>query len=553
VTQSRIQRRRQARRFMLVPLVLTALVATSGAASAGRVATPPLAPAALTADFPAGWEGFHTYAEMSADIAAVAAAHPDIVSEFSIGKSYQGRDLWAVKISDNVGVDEDEPEVLFDGLHHAREHMALEMTLAIMHWLVNGYGTDATITRLVNTREIWIVFNVNPDGGEYDIAGGKYHYWRKNRQPTPGSTSIGTDLNRNYDNHWGCCGGASANPASNLFRGAKAFSAPETRALSGFINSRVIGGRQQIRTAITFHTSGRLILWAYGYARTDIPPDMTVADHAVLVAMARHMGSLNGYKPEQASDLYIDSGTERDWEYGRHRIFAYTFELTAGGQYPDDSQIGPETLRNKSSILYLIDKAACPYAAIGQAQAFCGPLWDDFEIARGWRANPNGTDTATSGRWERGNPQPTSSNGARQLGTTTSGSANLVTGKLAGSLVNSNDVDGGTTSVGSPDFSLPAGGTYAVKFRYYFSHGSTSDSRDALRVRIVRDDGTEATLFQELGRPRDDVAAWATATVAIPASFVGATSHLVISASDGGPANLIEAGVDDVSVMRVGP
>jgi hypothetical protein len=321
-----------------------------------------------------------------------------------------------------------------------------------------------------------------------------------------------------------------------------------------FINSRVVNRRQQIRTAITFHTSGRLILWAYGYTYTDVPADMTAADHAVLAAMGKHMASLNGYKPEQASDLYIDSGTERDWEYGRHRIFAYTFELTAGGDYPDDSQIGPETRLNKSAILYLIEKAYCPYSAIGQAQAFCGPLWDDFEVSRGWRVNPNGTDTATSGRWERGNPQATwSGSSPRQLGTTTSGSADLVTGKLAGSQANSNDVDGGTTTVRSPDFTLPAGGTYAVRFRYYFSHGPTSDANDAFRVSIVGDDGSEGVLLQELGRPRDDPAAWATATIAIPASFVGGTSHLLIAATDGGAASVIEAGVDDVSVMRVGP
>jgi carboxypeptidase T len=544
-------------RLLILPLVVAALIATTVDAAAGRVATPPLAPSALNVEFPAGWEGFHTHGEMSADIdavvAAAAVAHPNIIRKFSIGRSYQGRELWAVKISDNVDVDEAEPEVLFDGLHHAREHMALEMTLAIMHWLVDGYGNDATITNLVDNREIWVVFNVNPDGGEYDISGGRYHLWRKNRQPTPGSTSIGTDLNRNYDNHWGCCGGASANPASNLYRGPRPFSAPETRAMRDFVNSRVINGRQQIRTAITFHTSGRLILWAYGYTKTDIPPDMTSADHAVTVAMAKAMAARNGYKPEQASDLYIDSGTERDWEYGKHRIFAYTFELTPGGAYPDDSAIGPETRRNKSAIFYLIGRAACPYAIIGQAQAYCGPLWDDFEIGRGWTVNPNGTDTATSGRWERGNPSPTAGNGARQLGTTTSGSADIVTGRLAGTSVNSNDVDGGTTSVRSPDFTLAAGASYAVRFRYYFSHSAASDIRDELRVRIVRDDGTEVSLFHEAGRPRDDVAAWATANVAIPAAFVGATSHLLITASDRGPGNLVEAGVDDVSVMRVGP
>ena len=545
------------RQLLVISLVVAALGATTVDAAAGRVATPPLTPAALTNEFPAGWEGFHTYAEMSADIdatvAAAAIAHPNIIRKFSIGKSYQGRDLWAVKISDNVDVDENEPEVLFDGLHHAREHMAVEMTLAIMHWLVDGYGTDPTITSLVNGREIWIVFNVNPDGGEYDISGGRYHFWRKNRQPTPGSTAIGTDLNRNYDNHWGCCGGSSSNPASNLYRGPARFSAPETRAMRDFINGRVVNGRQQIRTAVTFHTSGRLILWAYGYTRTDVPADMTTADHAVTVAMAKAMAAKNGYKPEQASDLYIDSGTERDWEYGRHRIFAYTFELTPGGDYPDDSTIGPETRRNKTAILYLISKAGCPYAVIGQAQAYCGPLWDDFEIGRGWTVNPTATDTATSGRWERGNPSSTSSNGARQLGTTTSGSADLVTGRLAGTSANANDVDGGTTSVRSPDFTLPAGGTYAVRLRYYFSHDSRSDNRDELRLRIVRDDGTTVTLFHEVGSSRDDPAVWATGTFAIPASFVGSTSHLLVSASDRGPGNLIEAGVDDVSVMRVGP
>ena len=140
---------------------------------------------ATATEFPAGRTGYHSYTETTAEVAAVAAAHPDIVSRFSIGKSYQGRDIWAVKISDNVGVDEAEPEVMFDGTHHSDEHMATEMTLHILHWLVDGYGTVPRITNIVNSREIWIVFTVNPDGAEYDISGGKFHYWRKNRQPTP--------------------------------------------------------------------------------------------------------------------------------------------------------------------------------------------------------------------------------------------------------------------------------------------------------------------------------------------------------------------------------
>src|SRR6185437_2254367 len=85
---------------------------------------------AAAAGFPPRDSLYHDYAEMVADIQAVEVAHPDIVHVFSIGKSYQGRDIWAAKISDNVATDENEPEVLFDGLHHAREHLSAEQAIA---------------------------------------------------------------------------------------------------------------------------------------------------------------------------------------------------------------------------------------------------------------------------------------------------------------------------------------------------------------------------------------------------------------------------------------
>ena len=126
---------------------------------------------------------------MVAELDKAVADHPAIVRKFSIGKSYQGREIWAAKISDNVATDENEPEVLFDGLHHAREHLTVEQALAILRWLTDGYGDrPAAITRLVDRREICIVFMVNPDGGEYDLTGSPYRAWRKNRQPNAGST-----------------------------------------------------------------------------------------------------------------------------------------------------------------------------------------------------------------------------------------------------------------------------------------------------------------------------------------------------------------------------
>ena len=123
-------------------------------AAAAALAVLLLVPASVVSadEFPKGYEGYHTYSEVWSDIAALANAHPDIAKRFSIGDSYQGRHLWALKISDNVDVDEAEPEVLYDGGTHADEHMGVEMALRIAHWFVNGYGTDTRITNLVEGR-----------------------------------------------------------------------------------------------------------------------------------------------------------------------------------------------------------------------------------------------------------------------------------------------------------------------------------------------------------------------------------------------------------------
>lgn len=323
-----------------------------------------------TERFPAGYAAYHTYAGLCQAIVSAAAAHPDIVRLFSIGRSSQGRTIWAMEISSHLADGTHPPGVLFDGLHHALEHLSLEMNLATMSWLLDGYDGDPTIRRLVQTRAIFIIFDVNPDGAAFDIAGGQFHDWRKNRQPGPGG-AIGTDLNRNYADHWGCCGLVSIAPTSPYYRGPAPFSAPETLAVRDFVEGLVFDGRQEIRAAITFHTSGRLVLWPYGYTRAAIPSDMSAEDHAVFVKLGQAMAQLNRYTAEQASALYLDSGTARDWYYGAEHIFSFTFELGTGAHQASDV-ISTETARNRAAVLYLIDMADCPYRAIGMASTFCG-------------------------------------------------------------------------------------------------------------------------------------------------------------------------------------
>ncbi len=505
-------------------------------------------------DFPGADSAFHNYDEMVAALQQTAAAHPAIFSLFSLGQSEQGREIWAGKISDNVGADEAEPEVLLTHHQHAREHLTVEMALYTLKTLTSEYGIDPTITHLVDSREIWIVFDMNPDGGEYDIATGSYRSWRKNRQPNDNTPAIGTDLNRNWGYKFGCCGGSSNNPASETYRGASAFSAPETRRVRDFVNSRVVNGAQQITTAIDFHTYSELVLWPYGYTMTDVPSDMTQDDWDVLVTMGKAMAKTNNYTPEQASDLYITDGTIDDWLYGVHKIFNYTFEMyptssAFGGFYPPDDVIPQETARNRQALLYLLEYANCPFRAIGKENQYCGltttNLYDEkFEGAVTWTINADGTDTATRGAWQIGKPRPTYAGGAKQVGKADSDRKALVTGRKAGARATDFDVDGGVTTARSGAIALDnAYSEITLSFAAYMAHGNNSNRRDYFRVRVIGD--TTQTLYEERGNKQNDNANWLPYTFDLTA-FKGQTIRLQVECADMGKESLVECGVDSI-------
>ncbi len=177
-------------------------------------------------------------------------------------------------------------------------------------------------------------------------------------------------------------------------------------------------------------------------------------------------------------------------------------------------------------------------------------FFDNFETNLGWTVNPNGSDNATTGQWERGNPEDTNSSGPKQLGTTVSGSNDLVTGRLAGSSAGSYDIDGGTTSIRSPNITLPSSGNITLSFSYYLAHGTNSSSADFLRVQVVG--SSTQTVFEELGAANDDDAVWATFSGSLN-SFAGQTVYLLISAADASTASLVEAAIDDVRITGSGP
>ena len=278
---------------------------------------------------------------------------------------------------------------------------------------------------------------------------------------------------------------------------------------------------------------------------------MTAHDRSAHVGLANAMASRNQYQPVQGSSNYLTSGTFGDWSYGSQRIISFTLELhprtsSQGGFYPPGSVVAAAVEENREALLYLIEQADCPYRAAGPSHAVqdCGPFFDDLEVNRGWQRDPLGTDTASSGLWQRGDAAGTTASGPKQLADAASGRGVLATGLPAGATAHELDLDGVTT-MQTPEIDVPAGAR--LTFRYTWAHDAAATSSDLLRVRVVHDLG-HRIVWLRVGQAVDVDAVWKSATVDF-AEFAGKTVRLRFEAHDGAADNLVEAAIDEVRVI----
>ncbi|HXW52944.1 MAG TPA: M14 family zinc carboxypeptidase, partial [Myxococcota bacterium] len=183
-------------------------------------------------DFPDADAAFHTYDEMLLVLQGLASDFSALVELFSIGKTVQNRDIWAIRISDDSEPRLNKKGMVYMATHHAREHVSTEMPIMFAKELLNSSLTDPGIQQLLKQIEIYIIPMVNPDGVIHDITGKRYKYWRKNRR-TNSDGSVGVDLNRNYGFGWGT-GGSSSTPTSEIYMGTGPFSEPETASVRDF-------------------------------------------------------------------------------------------------------------------------------------------------------------------------------------------------------------------------------------------------------------------------------------------------------------------------------
>jgi hypothetical protein len=251
--------------------------------------------------------GYFTTAEIVQEMDALVAAHPGLAQRIDL-TTYPGaartrgnQPIWALKVSDHVATDEDEPAVVIAAQHHARELNSPFMVIGAMRRVLQDYASDPAVQAVVDAKELWFVPCVNPDG--VDHVWNVDNYWRKNRRDN-GDGTFGVDLNRNYPTLWGACG-ASTRTSSSTYRGPSAGSEPETRTMRALVEAL----RPELY--LDFHSSGREVLFPYppcGSAGAPVAALLSRYVDALRTPMsyATRVPSASGEAPE---DHWNSSGT----------------------------------------------------------------------------------------------------------------------------------------------------------------------------------------------------------------------------------------------------
>ena len=254
------------------------------------------------------------------DMIAAASGHPaicsmvDLTVEYDTPPTWEGRHIYAVKISDSAHTDEDEPNVLVVCGHHANEIVTPVIGLKAIEHLTSLYGVDPAVTAAVDANEIWIAPTWNPDG--YDHVYNHDNWWRKNRRVFPGG--IGCDLNRNYENGWSTACAGSTSPTSNQYKGPFPHSEAEVQTMIAWARDR------RFAKVLDFHSYSQSIWW--GYSCLTHPFDALIQAEAVLLSQACGYGGSNS--PTNAE------GQHHQWHLGRQGAYAYIAETAAEVQPP---------------------------------------------------------------------------------------------------------------------------------------------------------------------------------------------------------------------------
>jgi hypothetical protein len=242
----------------------------------------------------------------------VARRNPQLVKLEVLGRTRQGRELIALKVTQGARdvPDGTRPAVLYSSNQHAREWISLEVNRRLLRHFIAGWrANDKQIKDLLKRTELWFVISANPDGYQYTFD--TERLWRKNLRDNNGDGQItvgdGVDPNRNFAEHWGYDNeGSSPDPADETYRGPSAASEPETRAMAGLIN------RIKPKFQSNLHSFGEWLLYPQGWQVGTLD-----ADYPIYVALGGTDGAksaIPGFNPGQSADtLYVTNGETTDY------------------------------------------------------------------------------------------------------------------------------------------------------------------------------------------------------------------------------------------------
>jgi carboxypeptidase T len=287
--------------------------------------------------------GFYTYPELMNILDSMIAKYPNIISVKQVidtAHTFEGRQIYYVKISDNPNMAESEPQMLYTSLHHAREPESLTQLIFYMWHLLENYNTDPEVKYLVDNLEMYFIPCVNPDGYIYNhttnpTGGGM---WRKNRRDNLDGT-FGVDLNRNYGYNWGFDNiGSSPTTSADNYRGPSAFSEKETQMMQNFCN------KHTFQLAVNNHTYMNVLVQPYGYSGTAYTPDSLL-----YTDFGMRLTYCDGFTYGSALQTvgYVANGVSDDWMYGEQvskpKILAMTPEAGSvdDGFWPVTANIIP--------------------------------------------------------------------------------------------------------------------------------------------------------------------------------------------------------------------
>ena len=290
-------------------------------------------------------EEYKTPSEIEDFLFDIHARYPAVTKLKSIGKSLEGRDIWAIKISDHAELKEHEPVFLVNGMHHAREVMTPEITTDMIEYLAVNYGSDPEVTDWVNSTEIWIVPMLNVDGNNKMWSDNSM--WRKNTR-----NGHGVDINRNYPTGWNTCNGSSSNVNAQDYRGTAPASEPETQAMMGLV--------AKIKPVfnISYHSYSEIVIYPFGCRPLKTPTE------AAVETIGAELGEKLDYKPGTAWELlYNADGGDIDWMYTEHQVIPYVIEVnsTFQGFQPNYKRWRDKTvLRNRHGWMHLLNRLQGP-------------------------------------------------------------------------------------------------------------------------------------------------------------------------------------------------